>query len=194
MSDSPVSDLVILDRDGVINFDSDDYIRTVEEWRPIPGSIDAIAMLSNAGYRIAVATNQSGLGRGYFSEITLANMHNLLLDLVEEAGGCIDTIVFCPHTPDDGCNCRKPATGLIDRIEAELTLSANGAWYVGDTAKDMELAARKACRGILVRTGKGARTEPTLDDHTRNTIHVVDDLAAAARTIIDLDGRGSVTC
>jgi D-glycero-D-manno-heptose 1,7-bisphosphate phosphatase len=189
MSEPAAPDLVILDRDGVINFDSDDYIKTVEEWQPIPGSIEAIAALSKAGYRIAVATNQSGLGRGYFSEFTLANMHNLLLDLVEEAGGSIETIVFCPHKPDEGCACRKPETGLIDQIEAELNLSSAGAWYVGDAAKDMELAGRKSCKGVLVRTGKGRETESRLEADMKNAILVVDDLAEAARAIINADGK-----
>jgi D-glycero-D-manno-heptose 1,7-bisphosphate phosphatase len=189
MSEPAAPDLVILDRDGVINFDSDDYIKTVEEWQPIPGSIEAIAALSKAGYRIAVATNQSGLGRGYFSEFTLANMHNLLLDLVEEAGGSIETIVFCPHKPDEGCACRKPETGLIDQIEAELNLSSAGAWYVGDAAKDMELAGRKSCKGVLVRTGKGRETESRLEADMKNAILGVDDLAEAARAIINADGK-----
>src|SRR5690606_28430898 len=105
--------LVILDRDGVINEDSDAYIRSVDEWQPIPGSIAAIARLSRAGYRIAVATNQSGLARGYFDEFTLANMHALMLHLVEEAGGHIDALCYCPHGPDAGCRCRKPAPGLL---------------------------------------------------------------------------------
>lgn len=187
MSDSSLPGLVILDRDGVINYDSDDYIKSVEEWIPIPGSIEAIAALSKAGYTIAVATNQSGLGRGYFSEYTLANMHNRLLDLVEEAGGNIATIAFCPHRPDESCACRKPATGLVDQIEIELASSAAGAWYVGDAAKDMELAHKKQCRGILVRTGKGLATEQQLAEQAR-AFQVADDLAAAAAMIFREDG------
>ena len=105
--------LVILDRDGVINFDSDNYIKTVNEWQPIPGSIEAIAALSKAGFDICVATNQSGLARGYFTPETLAAMHDKMNSLVTEAGGHINLIEHCPHGPDDGCNCRKPLPGMI---------------------------------------------------------------------------------
>ncbi|MDY6984270.1 MAG: HAD-IIIA family hydrolase, partial [Pseudomonadota bacterium] len=122
MSEPAAAKLVILDRDGVINEDSDDYIRTLAEWIPVPGSIEAIAHLSRAGYKIGVATNQSGLARGYFDEITLANMHAQLCELVEEAGGQVDTICYCPHGPDEGCRCRKPAPGLLEQISAELQI------------------------------------------------------------------------
>src|SRR5690606_18659887 len=119
--------------------------------------------LSQAGYRIAVATNQSGLARGYFDEFTLANMHALMLQLVEEAGGHIDALCYCPHGPDAGCRCRKPAPGLLEQISTELNLPLIGAWYVGDSAKDIELAQATGCQPVLVRTGKGHSTETTLD-------------------------------
>ncbi len=124
--------LLILDRDGVINEDSDDYIRCLEDWRPIPGSIDAIARASQAGYRVAIATNQSGLGRGYFGLDELETIHQRLCALVEAAGGSIAGIFYCPHLPDAGCDCRKPRTGLLRAIERELGDSAVGAWFVGD--------------------------------------------------------------
>lgn len=176
--------LVILDRDGVINEDSDDYIKSIDEWIPVPGSIEAIARLSRAGYRIGVATNQSGLARGYFDEVTLANMHALLCELVEEAGGQVDAICYCPHSPDEGCRCRKPAPGLLEQLSAELQLPIRGAWYVGDTAKDMELAIAMGCKPVLVRTGKGRRTEGRLEPAMRDAVTTVDDLAAAADCIL----------
>jgi D-glycero-D-manno-heptose 1,7-bisphosphate phosphatase len=185
MSDQQSPMLVILDRDGVINLDSDAYIKSVDEWIPVPGSISAIARLSAAGYQIAVATNQSGLARGYFDSITLANMHSLMCHLVEEAGGAIDTVVYCPHGPDEGCRCRKPATGLLEQIAEELNISVEGAWYVGDSEKDIELAVAMKCRPILVRSGKGAKTEARLIEAGARPRLVFDDLAAAADFIIE---------
>jgi D-glycero-D-manno-heptose 1,7-bisphosphate phosphatase len=190
MSDAAPPRLVILDRDGVINEDSDDYIKTLDEWVPIPGSIAAIARLSRAGYKIGVATNQSGLARGYFDEIALANMHALLCALVEEEGGQVDAICYCPHGPDAGCHCRKPAPGLLEQISEELRLPVAGAWYVGDTGKDLELGLKMGCKSILVRTGKGRQTEPKLDAATRQAITVVDDLAAAAERILGTVNHG----
>jgi D-glycero-D-manno-heptose 1,7-bisphosphate phosphatase len=190
MSDAIPSRLVILDRDGVINEDSDDYIRSLDEWLPIPGSIEAIARLSRAGYKIGVATNQSGLARGYFDEVALANMHALLCALVEDEGGQVDAICYCPHGPDEGCHCRKPAPGLLEQISAELQVPVAGAWYVGDTGKDIELGLKMGCRPILVRTGKGRQTEPKLDPATRQAVTIVDDLAAAADRILSTSGSG----
>lgn len=184
MSDTTASRLVILDRDGVINEDSDDYIKSLDEWVPIRGSIAAIARLSRAGYSIGVATNQSGIARGYFDEITLANMHALLCELVEEEGGKVDAICYCPHGPDEGCHCRKPAPGLLEQISEELRLPLAGAWYVGDTRKDLELGLSMNCRPILVRSGKGRDTEQKLDASMRKAVTIVDDLAAAADLIL----------
>ncbi|CAM3493224.1 D-glycero-beta-D-manno-heptose 1,7-bisphosphate 7-phosphatase [Parendozoicomonas haliclonae] len=150
--------LVILDRDGVINEDSDDYIKSPDEWHPIPGSIEAIADLTRAGFTIAVATNQSGVGRGYYSLETLAAMHEKMISLVEAAGGSIACIRFCPHVPEDNCDCRKPKPGLVRQIENALSCSARGAWFVGDTDKDMEVAVTCGCHPVLVKTGKGQRT------------------------------------
>ena len=150
--------LIILDRDGVINEDSDNYIRSVDEWIPVPGSIEAIASLSKAGYTLAVATNQSGIARGYYPQSELEAMHIRMKQLVQEQGGYIDCITYCPHGPDEGCQCRKPATGLVDQIEQRLNVSASGAWFVGDSLKDLQCARRKHCQPVLVRTGKGERT------------------------------------
>ena len=181
--------LVILDRDGVINADSDDYIKTVDEWVPLPGSIEAIARLSSAGYRIAVATNQSGLARGYFDEITLANMHNLMCALVEQAGGQIDVICYCPHAPDAECACRKPKTGLLEQIGEALGQSVQGAWLVGDHLKDMQMAIAGGCKPLMVRTGKGAQLVASLSPDLRSQVQVVDDLSEAARCILQADAH-----
>lgn len=182
-----------MDRDGVINEDSDDYIKSPEEWLPVPGSIDAIARLSQAGYLVAVATNQSGLARGYFDEFTLANIHNLMNALVEEAGGHIDVVCYCPHHPDDACNCRKPLPGLLNQIEQALGVSVTGAWYVGDTLKDIQAARNKACKPILVRSGKGRATEARLTPEDRAGVPVFDNLAEAASCILALDAATEAT-
>ncbi len=150
--------LVILDRDGVINEDSDAYIKSVDEWIPIPGSIDAIGMLYKAGFTIVVATNQSGIGRQLFSLDELESMHDKLNALVKNAGGEIAGIYYCPHHPDDGCTCRKPRAGLIDTMERELGISARGAFFIGDSIRDLEAGLGKGCTPILVRTGKGEKT------------------------------------
>jgi D-glycero-D-manno-heptose 1,7-bisphosphate phosphatase len=150
--------LIILDRDGVINQDSDDYVKSLEEWIPLEGSCEAIADLSKAGYTIAVATNQSGLARGYFSVDDLEAMHGQMNTLVEEAGGEITTIKYCPHGPDDGCDCRKPLAGLVDQIEEELGISAEGAWFIGDSLRDLQAGLSKGCKPALVMTGKGEKT------------------------------------
>ncbi|WP_461537378.1 D-glycero-beta-D-manno-heptose 1,7-bisphosphate 7-phosphatase [Spongorhabdus nitratireducens] len=149
--------LVILDRDGVINQDSDNYVKSAAEWIPLPGSIEAMARLSRAGYQVAIATNQSGLGRGLFPATALTEMHNKMKTLVTKAGGRIDALVWCPHTPDDQCDCRKPAPGLIYQIEQHLGLSAKNAWIVGDSLRDLEAGIAAGCKPVLVKTGKGLR-------------------------------------
>lgn len=150
--------LIILDRDGVINEDSDHYIKSLEEWIPLPGSIEAIARLSKAGFTIAIATNQSGLARGYFTEATLEEMHARLSSLLEAEGGRVDCLKYCPHGPDDGCHCRKPKTGLIEQIEQDLNQSAKDAWMIGDSLRDIQSGQSAGCKTALVRTGKGERT------------------------------------
>ena len=150
--------LVILDRDGVINEDSDNYIRSDQEWIPIPGSIEAIAKLYKAGYLIAVATNQSGLARGYFTETDLHAMHKKMLTLVEESGGRIDAIQFCPHHPDENCTCRKPKPGMVLSIIDELGIQPEHTWFIGDTLKDIQAGESAGCKTALVKTGKGKKT------------------------------------
>ena len=165
--------LIILDRDGVINHDSDNYVKNANEWHAITGSIEAIAQLSKAGYTIAVATNQSGLSRGLFGLDELEDMHRKMCQLVEEAGGHIDGIFYCPHLPKDLCLCRKPATGLIQTIAGEFGADLHGVPLVGDSLKDLQAAISTGCRPILVRTGKGATTESLLNDKRNNELDMV---------------------
>lgn len=181
--------LLVLDRDGVINEDSEDYIRSLVDWHPIPGSIEAIASLSKAGYQIVVATNQSGLGRGYFSLDDLEEIHRRLCQRVEEQGGRIDGIFYCPHLPEEGCRCRKPATGLLDAIEREMNQPLTGCFFIGDSMKDLQAATAFGCRPVLVTTGKGALTLAQLRSGNSELadagdIPVYDDLLSAARSIL----------
>lgn len=159
MSISSPQQLVILDRDGVINQDSDAYIKSLEEWLPYPSAIHAISQLSQAGFTVVVATNQSGIARGYYDKDTLASMHTRLYELVEAAGGHIAHIVYCPHGPKDNCDCRKPLPGLLHDIQHKLGLdSLSGSWMVGDSLRDLQAGEACGCRTVLVRTGKGEKT------------------------------------
>jgi D-glycero-D-manno-heptose 1,7-bisphosphate phosphatase len=176
--------LVILDRDGVINHDSDAFIRSVDEWRPIEGSIDAIARLTQAGYTIAVATNQSGIARGYLSLATLQAIHRRMEEAVTEAGGAIAHIAYCPHGPDDDCACRKPLPGMIDEILDRLGAQHIGErWLVGDSLRDLEAGVSRGFRPVLVRTGKGVKTEMDRSSLPKNTL-IFDDLARFAEHVI----------
>ena len=181
--------LIVLDRDGVINEDSEDYIRGLADWHPIPGSIEAMAALSRAGYSLAIATNQSGLSRGYFGLDELEAIHGELCRQVEALGGQVAGIFYCPHLPDAGCSCRKPATGLLQAMEAELGVSPRGAFFIGDSLKDLQAARAFGCRPVLVRSGKGELTEQLLQAvdpgvESPADIPVYADLAAAARAIL----------
>lgn len=173
--------LLILDRDGVINYDSDAYIKTLEEWIPIPGAIEAIARLSKAGWTVAVATNQSGLARGYYDQAMLDAMHARLRQLVAEQGGEVGLIVHCPHGPDDGCDCRKPKAGLLKRIAAHYGVELAGVWFVGDSSGDLDAARAVDCQPVLVKTGKGQRT---LAKPLPAGTLVFDDLAAVAARLV----------
>lgn len=174
--------LLILDRDGVINEDSDAYIKSLDEWIPIPGSVAAIARLSQAGWTVAVATNQSGLARGYYDEATLESMHTRLRQLVAEQGGEVGLIVHCPHGPDDGCSCRKPLPGMLEQIAAYYGVDLSGLWFVGDSRGDLDAALAVHCQPVLVKTGKGLRTlAKGLPERTL----VFDDLAAVAAHLLD---------
>ena len=167
---------VILDRDGVINHDSDEFIKTPEEWVPLPGSLQAIARLHQAGFTVAVATNQSGVGRGLLTPETLQQIHARMLDGVRDHGGAIAEIAFCPHLPDAGCDCRKPAPGLLHELARRLDLDLDGVPVVGDSERDLIAARRAGASPVLVRTGKGLRTLASSRD--LQGIPVFDDLAA----------------
>jgi D-glycero-D-manno-heptose 1,7-bisphosphate phosphatase len=180
--------IIVLDRDGVINCDSADYIKTVDEWIPLPGSIEAIASLSRAGHQIVVATNQSGLARGYFDLDDLEAMHAKMRALVEDAGGEIAAIFYCPHGPDDNCRCRKPKSGLLDAIEAEFDTSLHGCYVVGDSLRDLQAGLEKGCRPVLVKTGKGEQTLQKLINKPEPQLAgtaVFDDLAQFARFLLE---------
>ena len=151
--------LVILDRDGTINEDSDQYIKSPEEFHPIEGSLEAIARLTQAGYRVVVATNQSGIARGLFDTATLVAMHAKLQRLVAQAGGRIDAFFFCPHAADSACECRKPQPGMLAEVARRFNVSLKDVYMVGDARRDVEAAAAAGAKPVLVLTGKGARTQ-----------------------------------
>ncbi|UCE89299.1 MAG: D-glycero-beta-D-manno-heptose 1,7-bisphosphate 7-phosphatase [Pseudomonadota bacterium] len=150
--------LIILDRDGVINEDSDDYIKSPAEFIPIPGSLEAIARLNAAGYRVVVASNQSGIARGLFTKTTLDAIHAKLNRLLSEVGGKVDEIFFCPHGPNDGCNCRKPNPGLLHEIGRAYEVDLHDTVVIGDSLRDLQAAQTVGARAVLVRTGKGMLT------------------------------------
>jgi D-glycero-D-manno-heptose 1,7-bisphosphate phosphatase len=150
--------LIILDRDGVINEDSDNYIKSPEEWIPVPGSLEAIAQLKKVGYTIAIATNQSGIARGYYDLETLHDMHDKMATLLLDLGASIDYIAFCPHLSDDGCDCRKPKPGMLHQIAKHFSADLDNATMIGDTLGDMRAAQAAGTKFALVRTGKGLRT------------------------------------
>lgn len=149
---------VILDRDGVINHDSDAYIKSPEEWVPIPGSLEAIAQLNRCGFRVVVVTNQAGVGRGLYDLATLDRIHAKMRKQVEEAGGHIEAIYFCPHGPEEGCHCRKPRTGLYEQFASQFNVDLDGIPAVGDSLKDMQAAQSVGAEAILVETGNGRQT------------------------------------
>lgn len=165
---------VLLDRDGVINEDSDDYIKSVAEWKPIPGSIEAIARLTQAGWRVYLATNQSAVGRGYMDFDALFAIHDRLQKLCAELGGRIDGIEFAPEHPDQASEMRKPQPGMLRDLARRLQIKLDGVPFVGDSAIDIEAARAAGATPILVRTGNGARTEKT---QAAAGVAVYDDLA-----------------
>lgn len=175
--------IVIIDRDGVINRDSTAFVKTIDEWQPLPGSIEAIAALSRAGFRVGIASNQSGIARGLVTPQSLAEMHDELQRLVAAAGGRIDHIVYCPHGPDDGCDCRKPRPGLFHQLATHFDADLDGVPAIGDSMRDLEAAAAAGARPILVRTGNGRQTEAALEGQFAD-VPVFDDLTAAARQLI----------
>ena len=174
--------LVILDRDGVINEDSDDYIKSPEEWIPIPGSLEAIARLNREGYKVVVVSNQSGIARGLFDTDTLARIHTKMFDAVRARGGNIEAVFFCPHGPDGGCRCRKPLPGLFEELADRLKVSLSGVYAVGDSERDVLAARAVLARPALVRTGNGRATLKRGKQIAE--VPVFDDLAAFADALL----------
>ncbi|MCK5829419.1 MAG: D-glycero-beta-D-manno-heptose 1,7-bisphosphate 7-phosphatase [Methylococcales bacterium] len=172
---------VLLDRDGVINVDSDDYIKSPEEWHPIPGSLEAIALFNKNNYKVIVITNQSGLGRGFYGEATLSKIHQKMVQLVNEKGGKIDAIYYCPHTQDDNCSCRKPNPGLLKRFSTENNRSLSDLFFIGDKLADLQAAEAAGAKFILVKTGKG---EKTLINNPEISSPIFKNLYEAAKFII----------
>lgn len=171
---------IILDRDGVINQDSPHYIKSADEWLPIPGSLEAIALLTNAGYHVYVATNQAGIARGKLSLQSLQHIHEKMYATVEKAGGKISDLRFCPHHPDDDCECRKPKPGLLLQLANAHQLTLAQSYFVGDSLKDLLAAEAAGCTGVLVLTGNGKET------HQKQPTHepVFADLLAFAHSMV----------
>jgi len=174
--------LVILDRDGVINKDNDDFIKSPEEWIPIPGSLEAIALLNQHGYSVAVATNQSGVGRGLYNMETLNAIHDKMHHAVAQFGGHIDAVFYCPHTAEDHCACRKPKNTMIADIGHRFAVDLKQVPAVGDALRDLQAFSSLGCQAMLVRTGKGEQTlaAGNLPENTQ----VFNDLAEAVQHII----------
>ncbi|TVS15103.1 MAG: D-glycero-beta-D-manno-heptose 1,7-bisphosphate 7-phosphatase [Gammaproteobacteria bacterium] len=172
---------MILDRDGVINADTVECVRSVSAWQPLPGSLEALAQLRRAGWQVVVATNQSGVARGLLSRRELASIHEHMCGEVNAAGGAIGAIASCTHGPEECCGCRKPAPGLIHQLESRLGRSLQDAPFVGDAERDLQAARAAGCRPVLVRTGKGRRTEKVAD---LSGVTVYDDLRAFVRCLL----------
>lgn len=170
--------LILLDRDGVINEDSPAFVKSVKEWRAIPGALHAIARLKRAGYRVAVCSNQSGIARGLLTTETLNAIHAKLISGLAEEGATLDGLRYCPHGPDDGCNCRKPLPGLLLATLDDLGIAAGEAVFVGDSIRDQQAAAAAGCAFALVLTGNGAASEAAARDG--GAVWVGPDLAAFA--------------
>lgn len=176
--------IVILDRDGVINIDSEEYIKSAEEWQPIDGSLEAIARLSQNGFEIVIATNQSGLARGFFSKTELEKIHDKLILSVEELGGKIAGIFHCPHGPSENCDCRKPKTGLLKQIENKFDCSLSGAPFIGDSSKDILAGQTHGCLAILVETGNGKNAYKDLSETGNTNFLFYKDLSDAVDSLL----------
>jgi len=173
--------LVILDRDGTINHDSEHHVKSVDEWRPIKGSLEAIARLSQAGYRVVVVTNQSGIARGLLSSRTLFEIHDALQRAVAQHGGRVDAFFFCPHAADSACQCRKPLPGMALEVARRFNASLKDVYMVGDARRDLEAAHAAGARPVLVLTGKGRKTKA--DGELPAGTQVFPDLAAFAEQL-----------
>lgn len=182
---APRSKLIILDRDGVINHDSEAFIKSPEEWRPIPGSLDAIARLNHAGFKVVVATNQSGVGRGLFDMATLVAIHEKMHRALAQVGGRVDAVFYCPHTADTNCACRKPKSGMLREISQRYGQDLTGVPCVGDSLRDLQCALAVGAQPILVLTGKGEKTLRQ-GDFPRETV-IYPDLAFAVSALLAED-------
>jgi len=182
---SQIRKLVVLDRDGVINYDSDEYIKSPDEWRAIPGSIDAIARLGRAAYDVVVVSNQSGIARGLLSQSTLNAINARMTREIQASGGSLAGIYFCPHHPDQGCSCRKPEPGLLLRVARDLSRSMEGVPVIGDKLSDLQAASAVQARPMLVLTGRGQKTFEELDGEFSE---VYADLEAAVETLLAEQG------
>tara|TARA_R110002111_G_scaffold4961_1_gene25853 strand:+ start:100 stop:648 length:549 start_codon:yes stop_codon:yes gene_type:complete len=175
--------LVILDRDGVINRDSKEFVKTVAEWQPLPGSVEAIGVLTRAGIPVAVASNQSGIGRGLLSRKTLYAMHSKLRKLAAGFGGEIGRILYCPHLPEAGCDCRKPAPGMINALIREHGVAPDDVIVVGDSVRDLDAALAAGARPALVLTGNGLRSQQELRERNQ-TVQTFDNLLDFANSLM----------
>ncbi len=172
---------VLLDRDGVINHDSEDFIKSPEEWRPIEGSLEAIALLNGQGYKVAVITNQSGLARGLFDEAILSGIHDKMRRMLAEKGGEIDAIYYCPHAPESKCYCRKPKSGLLEQFGLEKNVDLTTCYFIGDSLRDIQATLAVGAIPLLVKTGKGQKT---LTENPDLNIPIFENLYEAAKFII----------
>jgi D-glycero-D-manno-heptose 1,7-bisphosphate phosphatase len=180
---------LILDRDGVINYDSDAFIKSADEWYPLPGSLESIAALNAAGYRIVVISNQSGLARGLFDQDALNTIHKKFKQLLEQKGGQIEHIYFCPHGPDDHCACRKPLPGLFKQFAKDFGVKLEGIYALGDSVRDLEAAHSAGASSVLLRTGKGRQSVKSLralsDDNPLRHVPIYNDLASFTEALLN---------
>lgn len=177
----PLPEYVLLDRDGVINADSDAFIKSPDEWRPLPGSLEAIAELTRHGIKVIVISNQSGLARGLFDLATLQRIHEKMRNMVEAHGGKITAIYFCPHGPEDDCSCRKPKPGLVQTFCRDHHVDLQGIPLIGDSLRDIQAARSAGAAPVLVKTGKGRHT---LADHPDIDVPVFENLHDAVQYIL----------
>ncbi len=177
--------VIILDRDGVINQDSDNFIRTVDQWLPIKGSIEAMAQLYKQGYRLFIFTSQSGIGRGFYTLATMNAMHKKMALLLKQYGAKVEGIVYCPHTPDENCACRKPKPKMLHDIATQYDVDLTQAWVVGDSWRDIQSGLAVGAKVALVATGKGKKTTIKNNDEIKNkNIPVLTNLADFANKLI----------
>ena len=182
--------LILLDRDGVINYDSDKFVKNVDEFEMLPGSIEGIANLTQAGFKVVICTNQSGIGRGLFTMEDLNEMHEKLHQLVDQAGGSIDAITFCPHTPEDNCNCRKPKAGMILDIYERFNVdNTSEVMMIGDSIRDLEAITNAGGIPVLVKTGNGKKT---LAKGVPDGTLVFDNLLSASEYILEQQQKDAV--